>query len=334
MCHCNINSKTGRGSGKWVWGDESLPILDSYCYLGVEFSTDGSWDKHIKSIIVHNRQKLGGLYRVLHNFSLDLRTRRHILMAVLRPSWEYGCEVWNANKCQAKALESIQLRACKYILGCSMTTCDEPVLADLGLEALKYRIDFRKLKWHYKIKLMNDERLPFKLLANEWDKVKSKGRPRKCWLAHVNPLRKELDLQDKILERKLIKEALDRRECEEFEMALRHKSKLRVYKELKRGVGLEEYLRYVKGPPSRLFFKFRSGTHGLFEELGRHAKRDGSQECPNCGACKESVEHVLFECASYDSQRQIFFDYMKQVLTSEAFEALFTAAFSIKLCFV
>ena len=55
--------------------------------------------------------------------------------------------------------------------------------------------------------------------------------------------------------------------------------------------------------------------------MGRHTKRDGSQECPNCGASKESVEHVLFECASYDSQRQIFWDYMKQVLTSEAFEA-------------
>ena len=61
-------SKTGRGSGKWVWGDESLPnldsYLDSYCYLGVEFSSDGSWDKHIKSLIVRNRQKLGGLNRV------------------------------------------------------------------------------------------------------------------------------------------------------------------------------------------------------------------------------------------------------------------------------
>ena len=134
-CAIVIFSKTGRGSGKWVWGDESLPILDSYCYLGVEFSSDGSWDKHIKSLIMRNRQKLGGLYRVLHNFSLDLRTHRHILMAVLRPSLEYGCEVWNPNKCQAKALESIQLRACKYILGCSITTCDEPVLAGLGLEA-------------------------------------------------------------------------------------------------------------------------------------------------------------------------------------------------------
>ena len=257
----------------------------------------------------------------MHNYSLDLRARRHILMAVLRPSLEYGCEVWSANKSQAKALESIQLRACKYILGCSVTTCDEPVRADLGLETLKYRRDFRKLKWYRKVKRMNNERLPFKLLSNEWNKVKSRGRPRKCWLSHVNSLKKELNLQDKVLEIKLIKEALDKRECEKFEMALQHKLKLRVYKELKHEVGFEEYSKHVKGPSSRLLFKFRSGTHGLFEELGRHAKEGGSQECPNCGACKESVEHVLFECASYDSQRQIFFDYMKQILTPEAFEA-------------
>ena len=120
-------------------------ILDSYSYLGVEFSCDGSWDKDIKSLIMHNRLKLGSLYRVLHNFALDLRTRRHILMAVLRSSLEYGCEVSKANKCHAKALESIQLCACMYVSGCSIS-CDEPMLAYLGLEMLKYRRDFRKLK--------------------------------------------------------------------------------------------------------------------------------------------------------------------------------------------
>ena len=52
------------------------------------------------------------------------------------------------------------------------------------------------------------------------------------------------------------------------------------------------------------FEKFCSGTHGLFEDLGRRANEGGLQECANCGACKESVEHVLFECSSYDSQRQ------------------------------
>ena len=56
-------------------------------------------------------------------------------------------------------------------------------------------------------------------------------------------------------------------------------------------------------------------------ELGRHVKGGGSQECPNCGACKKFVEHVLFECASYNSQRQNILDYMKQILTLEALEA-------------
>ena len=46
-----------------------------------------------------------------------------------------------------------------------------------------------------------------------------------------------------------------------------------------------------------MFLKFRSGTHWLFEELGRHDKGGGSQDCPDFGACKESVEHVLFKCA-------------------------------------
>ena len=53
-----------------------------------------------------------------------------------------------------------------------------------------------------------------------------------------------------------------------------------------------------------LFFS----THGLFEEW------------PNCGACKESVKHALSECTSYNSQTQNFFDYLKQVLTPEAFK--------------
>ena len=84
----------------------------------------------------------------------------------------------------------------------------------------------------------------------------------------------------------------------------------------------------VKRPPSKgtPSFRFHSCTHGLFEELGRHAKKSRSQECPDCEACnKESVEHIPFECSSYDSQRQNFLDYMylKQVLAPKASEVLF-----------
>ena len=56
-------------------------------------------------------------------------------------------------------------------------------------------------------------------------------------------------------------------------------------------------------------------------ELGRHASKGGSQECPNCEALKESVEHVLFECFC-DFQGQSFLEYLKQVLP--AFNVFFS----------
>ena len=104
---------------------------------------------------------------------------------------------------------------------------------------------------------------------------------------------------------------------------------------MRQEVGFEEYLEHINGPPSRLFLKLCSCTRGLFEELDRHMKRGVSQECPNCVACKESVEHVLFECVSYNSQRQIFLDYLRQILTLDAFEAfIYGIVFWIKLYFV
>ena len=67
---------------------------------------------------------------------------------------------------------------------------------------------------------MNGESLPFKLLSNEWDKVKSAGRLRKSWLDQFSSLKKELYLQDKALNDKTMKEFLAKRECEELEMYL------------------------------------------------------------------------------------------------------------------
>ena len=42
--------------------------------------------------------------------------------------------------------------------------------------------------------------------------------------------------------------------------------------------------------------KFRSGTHGLNEELGRHRGREGMKECLLCDDECESVSHVLWKC--------------------------------------
>ena len=49
-------------------------------------------------------------------------------------------------------------------------------------------------------------------------------------------------------------------------------------------VEFKKYLHDVSDARTRLLFKFRSGTHGLNEELGRHRGREGKLECTLCGA--------------------------------------------------
>ena len=46
---------------------------------------------------------------------------------------------------------------------------------------------------------------------------------------------------------------------------------------------------------SRSIVKFRSGTHGLNEELGRHRRREGMKECLLCDNECETVSHVLWD---------------------------------------
>ena len=68
----------------------------------------------------------------------------------------------------------------------------------------------------------------------------------------------------------------------------------------------KKYLRGVGDAGTRLLFKFRSGTHGLNEELGRHRGREGRKECLLCDVECESVSHVLWDCPAYASIRSAF----------------------------
>ena len=68
----------------------------------------------------------------------------------------------------------------------------------------------------------------------------------------------------------------------------------------------KKYLRGVDDAGTRLLFKFRSGTHGLNEELGRHRGRKGRKECLLCDAECESVSHVLWDCPAHASIRSAF----------------------------
>ena len=97
-----------------------------------------------------------------------------------------------------------------------------------------------------------------------------------------------------------------------FEEELNTKVKLDIYRRFGKSVEFRKYLHGICDVGSKLLFKFRLGTHGLNEELGRHRGRECKTECSLCGNECENVSHVLWECSAYSSTRATC-SYMKKL---------------------
>ena len=100
-----------------------------------------------EKVVASGKKKVNQLHSVISNRYINLSARRLLMLAVVRPTLEYGSKVWEANKVQAGALESVVLEGAKRILRCSSRTCNEAVRGDMGLESLQGRRDKAKLKW-------------------------------------------------------------------------------------------------------------------------------------------------------------------------------------------
>ena len=71
-------------------------------------------------------------------------------------------------------------------------------------------------------------------------------------------------------------------------------------------MGFKKFLLGISDAGSRLLFKFRSGTHGLTEELGRHRGREGKVERTLlCAAECESAYLVVVDWSLWRSFKKI-----------------------------
>ena len=116
-----------------------------------------------------------------------------------------------------------------------------------------------------------------------------------------------------------VEECISERESRKSEEGLNTKVKLDMYKRFGKSIEFKKYLHGICDAGSRLLFKFRSGTHDLNEELGRHRRREGKTECSLCGNECEKVSYVFWQCSAYSSTRVSFMK-MLQVLLEDDYE--------------
>ena len=58
--------------GSWIWCEHTIPQTSSYCYLGIDFTSDGGWDAHVKRVISNGRKKVNQLHSIISNRNINL----------------------------------------------------------------------------------------------------------------------------------------------------------------------------------------------------------------------------------------------------------------------
>ena len=167
---------------------------------------------------------------------------------------------------------------------------------------------------------MEGGRYPHKLFRQIWNIKPRRGCQRKSWSRVVDDLFSSLNL-DKVewvedIQKggcslkgflSVVGESIDEQECRKFKEGLESKVKLSLYRTFCKAVEFKVYLHGACDAGPRLMFKFRSGTHGLYEELGRHRGRgERSAYCVMMNV--RALVMFFWDCPVYSTSINDFYD--------------------------
>ena len=100
-------------SDQYFADNRALHVVDSYKYLGLVFSRDLSWSKHV-NLVVSKCSKLSGFIRRIVNSRNPFILKR-LFCSLCRPIIEYGIPVWLPHqKNHILSLEAVQRRFTRF----------------------------------------------------------------------------------------------------------------------------------------------------------------------------------------------------------------------------
>ena len=132
------------------FGNATVETKQSHKHLGLTFSSNLSWGRHIEEILVKANKRLDVLRGL--KWQLDRKTLEILYKSYIRPILEYGDVVWlNCTEQEKQELEKFQLQAIRTITGCTVSTSSVNLYSESKLETLESRRIKHGLILFYKI---------------------------------------------------------------------------------------------------------------------------------------------------------------------------------------
>ena len=129
-----------------------LETVTKSTYLGVDITSDLTWNDHVNKITSKAKKTLGFVRRNIQTASLNTKVMAY--QTLVRPQLEYCAVVWNPteNATLIKDIESVQRRAARYVFNDFYShNSVSDMITKLKWDLLRERRKFMRLVMLYKI---------------------------------------------------------------------------------------------------------------------------------------------------------------------------------------
>lgn len=290
-------------------GPHVIDVVDSYKYLGVIFSKNGSFLKARKYIAEQSRKALHYLYTRINNLNLPIDLQIKLFDHTIIPIMTFGCEVWGFE--DTTILERIHVEFLRFITKTKKSTPHYVLCAELGRYPIETTIKSRMIGFWSRLIFGKESKFSSILYYT----LRNLPFLQSKWINYVKQIfldcgrqdiwNDPLNFQNKYIGQ-IIKRTLIDQNYQIWHAKLQHSSKGSNYELFKENIMLEPYFLTLERKNYLTFVKFRTANHRFPVETLRWENIPlQERKCQLCNDNDTADEfHYLLRCKFFDAYRQ------------------------------
>ena len=319
-----VFNQTGRkATDKLFYNGQELEAVQSFTYLGVEISANGSFSMGIKSLVTKAKKAMIPLFRTFVQFDIPFRQTLKLFNTLIEPILLYNAENWatmtskdieacknDHNQIYERSLKApstvAQLKYLKFALGVTKQCPTMAVLGETAEVPLQLKAYHRMLTFWNRTQAMDDNTFVKKAYV---DNVADNTE----WCQTIQILNCSQELHHGNLTEAKFPGIAKKNLRDNFAQYWRNRiddrgkeKKLDLYSKYKQDHEIEPYMELPGFRDRQRITKFLTSNHYLEIEKGRYI--DKPREERTCKACDtetvEDEEHFLTQCPAYNKIRQ------------------------------
>ena len=298
-------------SEKWFYGNKELKIVNSYRYLGVEFSTKLSFKNAVRPFISKAKKACYDISSSLNNvdcYSLDVFSK--LFDSKVLPILSYACELWGMN--DMIEVERVHTNAFKRFLNVSVHCSNITLYADSGRLPLCISFKLKCVKYWLRLIDLDDKRISKQAYHSL---LLSSEQGSRNWVTNIKDILEQngfgivwlfKGVGNKLLFLNEFKLRLIDCYKQSWHAKISSSDHFSVFYSFKSIIMKESFLsdnnfdRHFRN----ILVRFRLGVSKINCHRYKFYTNPNLLKCPVCNATRESEYHVIFECNGYKDIRK------------------------------